>query len=192
MLTKFPVGPMACVSDSFDIFHACEEYWGTQLRDLVVERGSKKVPEGLHRLVIRPDSGEPAEIVPKVGVCVRDVLRVISPKSIQSSAVITRSNIVRYYTKDYRNCGRISIRCWIHKRHMFVKKLTGCFNIKMSSYQYRDPHVKDGLTTVLSSTWESLYLGKMVLILRQDHERWGRRGSKVSCNENGVELNQLD
>ena len=32
---------------------------------------------------------------------------------IQSSAVITRSSIVRYY----RNWGRISIRCWIHKRH---------------------------------------------------------------------------
>ena len=58
---------------------------------------------------------------------------------IQSSAVITRSNIVRYYMNDYRNGGRISIRCWIHKRHpiprpngwaigcllrIFVRKLT--------------------------------------------------------------------
>ena len=34
---------------------------------------------------------------------------------IQSSAVITRSNIVRYCINDYRNRGRISIRCWIHK-----------------------------------------------------------------------------
>ena len=31
--------------------------------------------------------------------------------NIQSSAIIMRSNIVKYY----RNCGRISIRCWIHK-----------------------------------------------------------------------------
>ena len=36
---------------------------------------------------------------------------------IQSSAVITRSNIVRYYTKNYGNSGRISIKCWIHKIH---------------------------------------------------------------------------
>ena len=34
---------------------------------------------------------------------------------IQSSAVITGSNIVRYHMNNYRN--RISIRWWIHKRH---------------------------------------------------------------------------
>ena len=32
---------------------------------------------------------------------------------VQSSAVITRSNIVSYYNKDYRNWRRISNRCWI-------------------------------------------------------------------------------
>ena len=37
--------------------------------------------------------------------------------NIQSSTVITESNIVRYYINNYRNWGRISIRCWIHKRH---------------------------------------------------------------------------
>ena len=36
---------------------------------------------------------------------------------VQSSAVITRSHIKRYYMNDYRNCCRISIRYWIHKRH---------------------------------------------------------------------------
>ena len=36
---------------------------------------------------------------------------------IVSSAVITRSNIVRYYIYDYRNWSRISIRYWNHKRH---------------------------------------------------------------------------
>ena len=36
---------------------------------------------------------------------------------LQSSAVITRSHIVRYHINNYRNWGRISIRCWIHKRH---------------------------------------------------------------------------
>ena len=37
--------------------------------------------------------------------------------TIQSSAVITRSVIVRYHLDNYRNWGRISIKCWIHKRH---------------------------------------------------------------------------
>ena len=36
---------------------------------------------------------------------------------VQSSAVITRSNIVRYYMNNYKNWGRISSRCWIYKRH---------------------------------------------------------------------------
>ena len=42
-------------------------------------------------------------------------------------------------------------------------------NVKMPSYQYRDSHVKDKTVspTVLSLTWESLYLGKTAFILRQ-------------------------
>ncbi|XP_069142407.1 nicotinamide phosphoribosyltransferase-like [Argopecten irradians] len=61
MLTQFPNGPMACVSDSYDIWNACKEVWGNQLKDLIVERGGNK---GV--LVIRPDSGDPAEVVVKV------------------------------------------------------------------------------------------------------------------------------
>ena len=38
-------------------------------------------------------------------------------------------------------------------------------NIKMSSYQYRDHHVKD---KTVSRPWESPYLGKTVFILRRD------------------------
>ena len=41
---------------------------------------------------------------------------IINP--IKSSAIITQSNIVRYCINDSRNWGRISIRCWIHKRHL--------------------------------------------------------------------------
>ena len=33
---------------------------------------------------------------------------------VQSSAVITRIDIIRYYINNYRNWCRISIRCWIH------------------------------------------------------------------------------
>ncbi len=51
ILRTFPTGVVACVSDSFDIFRACSEYWGTALKDLVLSR------DGV--LVIRPDSGDP-------------------------------------------------------------------------------------------------------------------------------------
>jgi len=47
----FPTGTIACVSDSFNIFKACEEYWGTELRDEILNRKGT--------LVIRPDSGDP-------------------------------------------------------------------------------------------------------------------------------------
>jgi nicotinamide phosphoribosyltransferase len=51
VLKTFPTGTVACVSDSFDIFRACSEYWGTELKELVLSR------DGV--LVIRPDSGDP-------------------------------------------------------------------------------------------------------------------------------------
>ena len=36
---------------------------------------------------------------------------------IQSIAVIIQSIIVRYCINNHRNWGRVSIRCWVHKRH---------------------------------------------------------------------------
>jgi len=50
MLEKYPKGLVACVSDSYNIWDACEKYWGTELKELVEKR------EG--QLVVRPDSGE--------------------------------------------------------------------------------------------------------------------------------------
>lgn len=51
VLKTFPTGIIACVSDSYNIFKACNEYWGTELRNEILNR------EGT--LVIRPDSGDP-------------------------------------------------------------------------------------------------------------------------------------
>jgi nicotinamide phosphoribosyltransferase len=58
VLRTFPTGIVACVSDSFDIFRACSEYWGEELKDLVLSR------DGV--LVIRPDSGDPVFTLLKV------------------------------------------------------------------------------------------------------------------------------
>jgi nicotinamide phosphoribosyltransferase len=57
MLKQFPSGLVAVVSDSYDIFHAIRELWGRDLKDQVMER------DGV--LVIRPDSGDPAQTVLK-------------------------------------------------------------------------------------------------------------------------------
>lgn len=47
---------VACVSDSYDLWNAID-MWGTKFKDQIVNSGG--------RLVIRPDSGNPVEIVPK-------------------------------------------------------------------------------------------------------------------------------
>lgn len=58
MLAKFPKGLVAVVSDSYDIFNACSVLWGDVLKDQVLVR------DGV--LVVRPDSGDPLVVVPKV------------------------------------------------------------------------------------------------------------------------------
>ncbi|QEC41720.1 nicotinate phosphoribosyltransferase [Pseudobacter ginsenosidimutans] len=58
VLKSFPTGIVACVSDSFDIFRACSEYWGEELKEMILSR------DGV--LVIRPDSGDPVFTLLKV------------------------------------------------------------------------------------------------------------------------------
>ena len=58
MLTQYPTGLVACVSDSFNIFKACSDLWGGELKDEVLAR------DGV--LVVRPDSGEVIPTVIKV------------------------------------------------------------------------------------------------------------------------------
>lgn len=56
MIEKFGHQPIfACVSDSYDLFNAVENIWGDQLRDDVQKMNAV--------LVVRPDSGNPVEIV---------------------------------------------------------------------------------------------------------------------------------
>ncbi len=57
MLDQHPNGFVACVSDSFDVFNACENLWGNELKEQVLNRDGT--------LVIRLDSGDPAKTVIK-------------------------------------------------------------------------------------------------------------------------------
>lgn len=58
ILDKFPSGPVACVSDIYNIYQAVDQIWGQNLRMKVLER------DGV--LVIRPDSGDPLEVIPRL------------------------------------------------------------------------------------------------------------------------------
>lgn len=59
MVQKFgrPGSTLAVVSDSYDIYNACK-LWGTELKDEVIASGAT--------VVIRPDSGDPVEVLPKM------------------------------------------------------------------------------------------------------------------------------
>ena len=52
-----PGAPIAFVSDSYDIFHACDHIWGEELKQEVIDSGAV--------VVVRPDSGDPATVVVK-------------------------------------------------------------------------------------------------------------------------------
>lgn len=52
-----PGAPIAFVSDSYDIFNACENIWGKTLKQDVIDSGAV--------VVIRPDSGDPSDVVVK-------------------------------------------------------------------------------------------------------------------------------
>lgn len=60
MLTQFakPGSIVAIVSDSYDVFNACEKLWGEELRQQIIDSGAT--------VVIRPDSGDPLEINQKL------------------------------------------------------------------------------------------------------------------------------
>jgi nicotinamide phosphoribosyltransferase len=52
-----PGGLYSVVSDSYDLFHAVKNIWGGELKQKVIDAGGT--------LVVRPDSGEPVEVVAK-------------------------------------------------------------------------------------------------------------------------------
>lgn len=58
VLNAYPEGILSVVSDSYNIFNAVSELWGTEFKDKILARNG--------RLVIRPDSGDPVKTLLKV------------------------------------------------------------------------------------------------------------------------------
>lgn len=65
MMDRIPDGAISIVSDSYNIWEACDRIWGKALKDCVIERGQRG-----GKIVIRPDSGKPEEVVVKVNTLV--------------------------------------------------------------------------------------------------------------------------
>ena len=53
MLEAYPEGLVACVSDSFDIWRACKDYWGDKLKHLIKGRITDTK---FGRLIVRPET----------------------------------------------------------------------------------------------------------------------------------------
>jgi len=60
MLTQYPTGIVSVVSDSYNVYDACEKLWGGELKSMIMARAADSP------LVVRPDSGDPVEMVPKL------------------------------------------------------------------------------------------------------------------------------
>lgn len=58
ILDSFPSGTVACVSDSYNIYNACEHIWGEVLHDKILARDGT--------LVIRSDSGDPMDVLQRL------------------------------------------------------------------------------------------------------------------------------
>lgn len=57
MLDQYPEGLVAVVSDSYNVYYACEKLWGEVLKENILGRNGT--------LVVRPDSGVPKDVVLK-------------------------------------------------------------------------------------------------------------------------------
>ena len=57
MLDQYSEGLVAVVSDSYDVYYACEKLWGEVLKEEILQRNGT--------LVVRPDSGIPKDVVLK-------------------------------------------------------------------------------------------------------------------------------
>ena len=56
ILNQYPAGLVSVVSDSWDVYRACKELWGGQLKENIAQRPGC--------VVVRPDSGAPEVVVP--------------------------------------------------------------------------------------------------------------------------------
>uniref|UniRef100_A0A673LJ79 Nicotinamide phosphoribosyltransferase n=1 Tax=Sinocyclocheilus rhinocerous TaxID=307959 RepID=A0A673LJ79_9TELE len=106
IIKQFPSVPVSIVSDSYDIYNACEKIWGEDLRGLI-EMRSADAP-----LVVRPDSGNPLDTVLKVDIITSKIILTIGMKehrwSIENIAFGSGGALLQKLTRDLLNC---SFKC---------------------------------------------------------------------------------
>uniref|UniRef100_A0A8C2AMH3 Nicotinamide phosphoribosyltransferase n=1 Tax=Cyprinus carpio TaxID=7962 RepID=A0A8C2AMH3_CYPCA len=101
IIKQFPSVPVSIVSDSYDIYNACEKIWGEDLRGLI-EMRSADAP-----LVVRPDSGNPLDTVLKVDIIIVEGMKE-HRWSIENIAFGSGGALLQKLTRDLLNC---SFKC---------------------------------------------------------------------------------
>lgn len=108
MLTKFakPGSIVAIVSDSYDLFYAIDKIWGESLKEKIISSGAT--------IVIRPDSGQPEEIVSKTILALMDKFGF----SINEKGYKVLPSYIRVIQGDginYESIGRIMYFMYLNK-----------------------------------------------------------------------------
>ncbi|XP_055503570.1 nicotinamide phosphoribosyltransferase 2 [Leucoraja erinacea] len=118
LLQQFPCNPISVVSDSYDIFNACRQIWGGDLKDKVMRRNKDSV------LVIRPDSGDPV----KTAIEVLRILEEVFGSTPNSLGYKTLPAYIRLFLGDAINLGSIEeILIALKKEHWSTENLAfGC------------------------------------------------------------------
>lgn len=101
ILDQFPTGIVSIVSDSFDLWQVCTSFC-TQLKDKILRRDGK--------MVIRPDSGDPADIV-----CGANILKFDNFKKAEEC--------FRFHIDDGKNLFMVDDKCYkvkIHSGNEFI------------------------------------------------------------------------
>lgn len=118
IIKQFPSVPVSIVSDSYDIYNACEKIWGEDLRGLIESR-SPDAP-----LVVRPDSGNPLDTVLKVRSCDRTTSHITPCRGPQHDRQTFSPSLVR--------CWRSWVKSLFQRRTL---KASRCFHLTSASYR---------------------------------------------------------
>lgn len=167
MIKQFGNGSLyAVVSDSYNIYKACEEIWGTMLKEKVL------AAPGV--LVVRPDSGTPHEVV-------RQITEILGNKfgytvNEKGYKVLNKVRVIQGDGITIEEIGRIlealKIRSWSADNVAFgmggallqqVNRDTQKFAIKMSSME-RNGRIRDVYKSPVTDNGKRSKRGKLKLI----------------------------
>lgn len=186
MIKQFgkPGAVFAVVSDSYDIYSACEHLWGEALKEEVIKSGAT--------VVIRPDSGDPVEVVSKClhildskygsttnskGYKVLNHVRLIQGDGINYGSIgdiLKRINFEGFSTTNLafgqgggslqkldRDTFKMAIKCscvYVHGKEREVFKSPITDDVKVSKKGILDLIIKDGEYQTVRGTWPNSVL----------------------------------